>query len=90
MGDLTLNLDIPSDYGRLRDLVAPPLARYEPRSARPEAESRDDIPRKLPSTSLPSRYGDPSTWMQAEQQCNEDMKKLLVGWTALSDTSAPA
>lgn len=32
----------------------------------------------MPSTLLPSRYGDPPTWTQVEQQYNDDMRKLLV------------
>jgi hypothetical protein len=81
MDEPTFDLDNPSDYKRLRDLVAPSLARYEqtgPPSARLEAESRDDDSSKVPSTLLPSRYGDPPTWTQVEQQYNDDMRKLLV------------
>jgi hypothetical protein len=81
MYKLTFDLDNPSDYKRLRDLVAPSLARYEqtgPPSARLEAGSGDDVPSRVPSTLLPSRYGDPSTWTQGVQQYNDDMRKLLV------------
>jgi hypothetical protein len=81
MDEPTFDLDNPGDYKRLRDVVAPSLARYEqtgPPSARLEAESRDDVPNEVPSTLLPSRYGYPSTWTPAEQQYNDDMRKFLV------------
>jgi hypothetical protein len=81
MDEPTFDLDNPSDYKRLRDLVAPTLARYEqtgPPSARLEAGSRDDVPSKVPSTLLPSRYGDLSKWTPAEQQYNDDMRNLLI------------
>lgn len=81
MKDLTFDLDDPGDYKRLRDVLAPALARFEqsgPPSARLEVGSRDDVPSKIPLTSLPPKYGSPSTWTQAEKHYNEDMRKLLV------------
>ena len=81
MKDRTFDLDNPSDYKRLRDLIASALARHEqsgPPSARLEVLSRGDVPSKVPSRLLPSKYGDPSTWTQAEQHYNEDMRNLLV------------
>lgn len=82
MTDCTFDLDDPSDYKRLRDLLAPALARFEqsgPPSTRLEVGSRDDVPSKVPLTLLPPKYGGPSTWTQAEKDYNEDMRKLLVG-----------
>ncbi|KAM0700207.1 hypothetical protein Q7P35_011927 [Cladosporium inversicolor] len=81
MKDRTFDLDDPSDYKRLRDLIAPALSRYEqngPPSARLEVVSRGDVPSKVPSRLIPSKYGDPSTWTQAEKHYNEDKRNLLV------------
>lgn len=80
MDYVTLDADNPDDYKRMRDLIAPSLARYEqsgPPSVRLEVGPRGDVQSNVPSIVLPSKYGDQSTWTQAEKEYNENMRKLL-------------